>query len=696
MTQTGVISPLSRHFNPSSVAVVGASTVPEKWGHFIARHCLLGSAQRRVYLINRSGGELLGQVSYTSLDELPEVPEFVVLVVPPAACESAIDEALALGCKGFLITAGGFSETDKEGAAREQRIVEKLRAQGARMFGPNCIGLHDAAADFHAGRILYPNGSIGMVSQSGVITHDLSRYCAEHNSGFSRVINLGNQADVNLCDSIASFVGHEPTKALVVYSEDLIDGREFAAASADVVASGIPVILLTVGASEAAVDSARSHTGALVSDLAVVDSACVRAGVHRVDTVEEAFSLAQAFVVTAHLPRGDRVGILSDGGGPATLATELIANAGLSLPEFSPALRNRITQVSGARTATRNPVDLAGEADQDIAVYQKVANEMLSSGEIDALFFTGCLGYYANHVEAYAPIEREVANQIVTTAAQTAAPVIVHSLYPVSETCDIFRQCGAPVFRDQIPAVRALRAMVNHATGADPQHPPSLGETTNGSSLSADYWAARQALIKQGLIFPAGVLLENDENLDRVISDVGTPLVVKAVGLEHKSDAGGVVFGIADAVALRDQFRCLTKSFPDSPISVERQLPVAEGVELLLGVKVDPRFGPVATVGLGGIYTEIFQRVAVALLPLTTDDAIELINSLPGADILSGARGRPSLDVHAAARALVALGDFATGYRESIKSIEINPLLVLEEGAWALDVLVELQSVEGA
>ena len=334
-----------------------------------------------------------------------------------------------------MIVAGGFSETDELGKEREERIATLIQSHGARLFGPNCIGLHDASANFHPGRILYPNGPIGLVSQSGIIAHDLSRYCAQYDTGFSRVINLGNQADVDLNDGITSFIGHEPTRALIVYCEDLIDGRQFVRSAADVIGSGIPVILLTIGESTAASNSAKSHTGALVSDIAVVDAACSAAGIHRVHTIDEAFYLAHSFSVICHQPQGQRVGILSDGGGLATLAAETLSRAGLHIPEFSDQLKAKITSVSGQRTTTSNPVDLAGEADQDISIYAAVADTLLRSGKIDCLFFSGCLGYYANHIEAFAEQERQVARDMVQSAQSAGCPAFIHSLYPVSDTC---------------------------------------------------------------------------------------------------------------------------------------------------------------------------------------------------------------------------------------------------------------------
>ena len=679
--------PLSALFDPASIAVVGASANPVKWGYHMARHTLLGAEQRRCYLVNPSGGEILGQPTYPSLDALPETPEFVVLAVPATACEAVIEQALAMGSRGFLIAAGGFGETDAAGAELESRILSRIHDAGARLFGPNCIGLHDAASAFHAGRILYPCGPIGVVSQSGVVVHDLSRYCAADDTGFSRVINLGNQGDVNLCESVASFAGHAETKALIVYCEDLLDGREFMRSAAAVIDSGIPLILLTVGASEVAAASARSHTGALVSDMAVVDAACAMVGAQRVTTIQQAYHLAYAHATCARKPRGARIGLLSDGGGLATVSAEILSLQGLDLPRLSDPLRERLRAVSGARTITGNPVDLAGEADQDVSIYASTAHEILHSGEVDALFFSSCLGFYTYNADGMADSERETAHRLVKSVETSGIPAFMHTLYPASDTGDILRRGGLPVYRDMAAAAESLAGLVQFGQRPQSSLPDTLPAPA-ATLLPETYWPLRETLADQGIPFTPGRRVEQAQSLEAAADDLGFPLVLKAVHLLHKSDAGGVVTGIGDLGALRETWKRMQQAFGAHNLCLEQEAPVADGVELLVGVRIDPRFGPVVSVGMGGIYTELFRQVAVGLAPMDPDRAVALIDSLPGAGLLRGARGRPPLDVDAAARVVARLGDIACAHRDQIDALEINPLLVLADGVVALDARV--------
>ena len=678
-------------FNPASLAVVGVSSKPEKWGHFIAQHALIGIEQRACYLVNTAGGEVLGQTAYTDLTQLPEVPEFVALAVPALYCEDVIDTALDMGCKAFMIVAGGFAETDKKGEALQARIVSKIKAKGARLFGPNCIGLHDADACFHVGRILYPVGNIGLVSQSGVIAHDLSRYCVDHGLGFSRVINLGNQADVGLVESVYSFVGHSSTKALILYAEDLVEGRDFIQAAQAVVQSGIPVILLTIGESQAAIRSAASHTGALVSNIRVVDAACRLAGIHRVSTTDAAFNMAVCHDMFQIKPSGQRVGILSDGGGLATLAAETLGKTGFEVPNFSPKLQQRLRLVSGSRTITQNPVDLAGEADQNLKIYSDVCREILNSGEVDTVFFSGCLGYYDTKVESFAQVEHQVARDMAEASQNSKCALVVHTLYPISKTTDLFRQGGVPVFRDMSSAAESLHA-VCASNLPDNMHKICAfpDPCANHSSLPTDYWSLRSQLSKEGISFPQAIRYTSANSPADIVDLLGFPIIVKAANLLHKSDAGGVVGNIRTEKSLQETLKFMSKKFGSHTLCIEQEAPVLQGIELFAGIKNDLKFGPVITVGFGGIHVEIFNQIAVTLAPVNLRQIKELIFSLPGSQLLHSRRDSKTFDIDGAARLILRLSEIAFDHLHNLDSIEINPILVLEDTVLALDARVIL------
>jgi acetate---CoA ligase (ADP-forming) len=669
-------------FDPRSVAVVGASDDPAKWGNWLGRGALRGEHRRPVFLVNRKGGTVLGRSAYRSLTELPEAPELVVVSVPATAFEQAVDDALAAGARALIGITAGLGERGDEAGARERELVARVRDAGAMLLGPNCLGVYDAASDLGLASNEFPPGSIGLVSQSGNLALELGILARESGLGFSRFASIGNQADVDLAELVTAFGEHPETEAIAVYAEDFRDGRAFVDAAA---AAGKPVVLLTVGASEASARAARSHTGALVSDRAVVAAAARAAGVHVVKTPHQMIDLINAQVRARPL-RGSRIAVVGDGGGHGAVACDVATAAGLELPRLSDALSEALAAQLPDTAATRNPVDLAGGGEQDFYSYARVARTLLESGEIDGVLLTGYFGGYAEYSEDFAMLEGNVARAITAAVAETGRPMVAHSMYSDSPTAQALLEGGVPVYTSieaAAGALAGLRAQPRPA-GAPPLPPAASGPIEPG------YFGSRALLEAAGIPFAPAVAVTGPEEALAAAGDLGYPVVVKAVDALHKSDAGGVIVGIPDPAALVDAVHGLIDRLAPGTISVERMAPLHEGVELIVGARTDPRFGPVAMVGLGGIHAEVFKDVAVDLAPLDPVAAERLLRSLRGAPLLAGVRGRPPLDVGAAARAAAALSQVAAA-RPDVAEIEINPLLVTPSGATALDARVILR-----
>jgi acyl-CoA synthetase (NDP forming) len=666
-------------FDPRSVAVVGASDDPAKWGNWLGRGALRGEHRRPVYLVNRNGGTVLGRGAYRSLSELPDAPELVVVSVPASAFEQTVDEALAAGARALIGITAGLGERSDEAGARERELVGRVRAAGAVLLGPNCLGVYDAASDLGLASNEFPAGSIGLASQSGNLALELGILAREAQLGFSRFASIGNQADVDLAELVAAFGEHPQTQAIAVYAEDFRDGRAFVDAAA---AAGKPVVLLTVGASEASARAARSHTGALVSDGAVVAAAARAAGVHVVKTPHQMVDLINA-LVRAHPLRGDRVAVVGDGGGHGAVACDVATAAGLELPRLSDALSDALAAHLPNTAATRNPVDLAGGGEQDFYSYAKVARTLLESGEVDGVLLTGYFGGYAEYSEDFATLEGNVARAITAAVSETGRPMVAHSMHADSPTAEALREGGVPVYTAIEAAAGALAGlrMRPPPLGAPPLPQPATGPVEPG------YFGSRALLEAAGVAFAPAVPVTGPEDALAAAGDLGYPVVVKAVDALHKSDAGGVIVGIADPAALVAAVHGLIDRLEPDVISVERMAPLHEGVELIVGARTDPRFGPVAMVGLGGIHAEVFGDVAVDLAPLDPPAAERMLRSLRGAPLLVGVRGRSPLDVAAAARAAAALSQVAAA-RPDVAEIEINPLLVTPSGATALDARV--------
>jgi acetate---CoA ligase (ADP-forming) len=658
-------------FNPASVAVVGASANPAKWGHLLARGALAGEERRRVFLVNRNGGRILGRESYPTLAELPEPPELVVVAVPAEGFEPAVDEALAVGARAIVGISAGL------GAGLERAVAERVRAAGAVLLGPNCLGVSDSTSGLMLAWSEFRPGQVGVIAQSGNLALEIALLAADAGLGISRFASLGNQADLEAVDLLEEFAQHDPTRVVVLYIEDFRDGREFARAAGE---AGKPVVLLAGGLSEAAAHAARSHTGALVSELVAVEAACRAAGIFRVSTPKELVDLAAGLEAGRFL-RGRRLAVVADGGGHGVVAAGVAAGFGFELPVLSDALQTRVAAALPPTAATRNPVDFAGGGEQDVTSFEQVTRALLGSDEVDAVLLTGYFGGYGAVSEELGRGEADAALGMANAAAESGRPLFVHTMYWQAPAAVELRRAGVPVYREVEAAVATLARLATHAESA--RRPiPALPTPERPSRAGDGYWGARELVAAAGIALAEARRVQTLEEALAAAGDVGYPVVLKALGRTHKSDGGGVILGIEDETGLRSAFAKVT---PAPECSVEHMAPM--GVELIVGVRRDARFGQITLVGVGGIYAELVCDVAVALAPIDEAEAEELFRSLRAAPLLLGARGRPPLDLAAAARAAAGLSRLAAAHPE-LDEIEVNPLLVTADGALALDARV--------
>jgi len=670
-------------FDPRSVAVVGASGDAAKWGGDLALRLSRRAGRRGLFFVNRRGGELYGRPVHASLSELPEPPELVVIATPAAAFETLLDEALALGCRAFVGIFAGLGEAGDEGLRRQRAAVRRLRGAGAVLLGPNCMGLADTAAGFHAVAYLdIPAGDVGLVSQSGAMGEELVTRARDWGCGFSRYVTLGNQADVTAADVLAGFAGDERTRVVALYVEDFVDGRELAAAAARVTASGRQVVLLAPGRSAAGARAARSHTGALVSSSAAVDALCRAGGVVRAATPRELFELAMA--LRGRPLRARRVAVVSDGGGPGGIAADALQEAGFDVPALSEAAVEAICEAVPGCIGT-NPVDFA-LATIEPDNFARAVPALCDAGEVDAVLAVGQLGYWSARFPEFphnTAAEVEAAAALAATVAEREMPLVACTVYPDAAPAAALRAAGVPVYREiasGVAALDALAAVAERPAAGIPSLPPAA------APLAAEpgYLGSRDALEAAGLRFPAARRVAGAAEAAEAAAELGFPVVLKALGLLHKSDAGGVVPGLADEAAVAAAARDMMERLRPPGLVVEAQAPVEAGIELIVGCRRDVRFGPLLLVGMGGVYAELLRDVRTALAPVTPAEALRLLGELRAAALLRGARGRPPLDVGAAAAAAADLSRFAAAHPE-VAEVEVNPLLVLPRGALALD-----------
>jgi acetate---CoA ligase (ADP-forming) len=629
--------------DPASVAVVGASDDPAKWGHWLARGALTGRDRRAVHLVNHGGGLVLSQPTVRSLSELAEAPELVVLAVPAAHVPAVVDEALAVGVRGFVGITSGIDD----------RVIGRIREAGARLLGPNCLGVFDAATSLHLAWGEFQPGSLGVVSQSGQVGLEIAGLAAESGIGVSRFVSVGNQADVTATEALLELVSHDLTTVVGVYLESF--GPGIVTAMSELRAAGKPVVLLTVGESSAAREAARSHTGALTSSLDVVDAACRRAGAVRVATPAALVDLGA--VLSSGTPRGRRVGIISDSGGQGAIAADLAVRAGLSVP-------------------TR-PIDLAGAGEQDLRNYTRWIETLARGGEVDTVVLSGYFGSYGADTPSLEADEVEVAAQICALARETGVLVTVHSMCADSAAVRKLRAGGVPVqhtIERAVAAVGHASRLGTHSQGV------ALHETAAAVPFESGYLAARELL--SFVRFPKAEAVTSAVEVKA--TTLRGPYALKADWLAHKSEHGGVRLNLTDPATAFEEMEA--RLGPGTYV-LEEMDTREHTVELIIGAKRDHSFGPVILVGAGGIHAELFKDTAIELAPVTPATARDMLARLVSAPLLSGWRGAAPVDVTALAEVIAQISATLAA-RSDLAEIELNPVRVGPDGVLAVDALI--------
>ncbi|WP_427005772.1 acetate--CoA ligase family protein [Pseudarthrobacter sp. H2] len=671
-------------FSPNAVAIIGASDDTRKYGNWIAVQALKGTIP--VHLVNRTRPTVLGLPTVPSVTAVGSPVDLAVIAVPAAGFEEAVDDALAGGAKAIVGISAGLGEAGEEGRAMQDRITAKVRAAGARMLGPNCLGVLDHTSSLKLASNEFPVGNIGVISQSGNLALELAGLLVDHGLGVSRFASLGNQADLDAADLIDAYVGHDGTAAIAVYCEDFLDGRRFARAAQRAAEAGKPVVLLTVGATDASVRNAKSHTGAMVSSGIVVEAACRAAGIEQVTSPAQMAHLLQA-LVRSRVPQGARTAVFADGGGQASVASDSAAAQGLDVVEFGAALQSAVAAELPPTAAVSNPVDVAGGGEQDIMCFQRVLGHLTTSDDVDATLMSGYFGGYGSYGPELAEREIEAARQMAVDTAAEGGTVVVQTMNWQSAAADALRDGGIPVYRGIEEAAwvlgRLARRRSEPATGI-PELPAAVAQVQD-----AGYYPSRGLLADAGIPFVAAAEVATEDELLRTAESLKYPLVLKALGDEHKSDRGGVILGIDNQVALLAAWRDVTARLAPPSCSIEEMADLSGAVELLVGVRRDPRFGPLVLVGLGGVFAEILHDVRCALGPVTSQQAKDMLLSLRGAALLTGARGRAPVDLDAAADVVARLSDLAAAHPE-INEIECNPVAATPSGAIALDARIVL------
>ena len=649
--------------DPASVAVVGASDNRSKWGYWLAAGALRGAGVRRVDLVNRRGDPVCGHTTATSLSALADPPELVALCVPAAHVPHVVEEGLALGVRGFLgITAG---------VADEHALAARIRAGGARLVGANSLGIVDTATDLRLAWGEFEPGPMAIVSQSGQLGSELAILGDRHGLGVSRFVSVGNATDVTAIELLADLAEHDATRVVAVYLENFTDGATLFDTLRALRETGKPAVLLTVGASAASTRLARSHTGSLTSSMDIVDAACRAAGVARVGTPGELIDVARALLVTRP-PRGRRVAIVGDSGGQCGVAADAAHALGLAVPPLSEDVTATLAATLPAGAAVRNPVDLAGAGEHDLSSYAATVETALR--DVDVAVLTGYFGRYVVDVPALTEQEARVAWRL--GAAARDKPVLVHTMAPRDATARALWSVGVPAYEHIEQALRAVRGLA--ASGSVTERAPLPSDVSPIETVPTGYWATRELLTGYGIRFPRGGLTS---------AGLTAPFVLKAGWLAHKSESGGVRIGLSTPDSLRAATDEMRARLGPGEYVIEEQDTRSDVVEMLIGARRDPDFGPVIVLGTGGTETELHRDLATELAPVTVATATAMLERLRCAPLLRGWRGKPAVDIAGLAE-LVHHVSVLIAVSPAIGELELNPVRVGPDGPIAVDALI--------
>jgi len=693
-------------FSPASVAVVGATDRAESVGHTVLRNLLRGY-KGRVYAVNPGRTKACGIPCYASVCALPEAVDLVLIVIPASGVPGVVAECVAAKAKSIVVISAGFKEKGPEGAALEKAIQGHLEGSTTRLIGPNCLGVMNPLIGLNAtfAEDIARPGSVAFLSQSGALLTAILDWSSGEQVGFSAIVSTGSMLDVGWGDLLSYFGEETNTKSILLYMESIGDARLFLSAAREV-SFNKPVIVIKAGRSEAASRAAASHTGAMTGSDEVYEAAFRRCGVLRVRSIAELFHMADVLAKQPR-PRGPRLTILTNAGGPGVLATDALLDGACELAQLSPESEKALSAFLPAHWSHANPIDILGDADPER--YGRALDVALSDPGSDGMLVI-------------------LAPQGMTDPAQVAERVKAHARSgkpllaswmggrSVGEGMEVLKAAGIPLFSYPDAAVRAFQSMWSYS-----ERLRALYETPYPADDPATANKRRKAVreIMERVVSSGRVLLTEVESKTvlqlyeiqtvptQLASDeeeavakaekIGYPVVLKlhSETVTHKTDVGGVQLDLANDEQVREAYRAIAdtvvaKAGAKAFLGVTVQPMIrASGYELILGSSVDPQFGPVLLFGSGGQLVEVYRDRALALPPLNTTLARRMMERTKVFTAVQGVRGRRAVNEGALEALLVRFSELVTD-QPRIREIDINPLLASGDGLLALDARIVL------
>lgn len=693
---------LSALLRPRSVAVIGASSRRGTIGAEILHNLLNAGFTGPVYPVNPTALAVQSVRAWPDVRAIPDPVDLAVVVVPQPHVLEVVDHCLEKGVRGLLVITAGFKETGPEGAALEAELTRKVRAANVRLVGPNCLGIvttdPDTRLDATFAPTFPPAGTVSVASQSGALGVAMLDYARELNIGIRDFVSIGNKADVSGNDLIA-FWGADPgTHVVLLYLESFGNPARFAEIAREV-SRNKPIVAVKSGRSQRGLLAASSHTGSLAGADAAVQAMVDDTGIVRVDTVDELFDMA-AFLAHQPIPKGRRVAILTNAGGPGILATDACEAWGLAVPDLPASVADDLRSFLPPAASVKNPVDMIASANAE--QFARATRALLACDAIDALIVL--------FVPPITTQAEQIGQAIVEGAAGSAKPVISCFMgrHGVPAALTQLQAGHIPSYAFPESAVRVLARAVRYgewrAKAPGERVVPAETDLVRAKALvdaakpDADGWLAPRdveaVLEAAGVALPAAGFAEDAGQAAMLARRMGFPVVMKLVadGVVHKTDIGGVRVGIRDESEVFNAWDEIAGRATRAGATVRGMLVqamVSGGVETIVGVSRDPSYGPLVMFGLGGVNVEVLRDVGFRLAPLSDRSARELVRGIRGFPLLDGHRGAPKADVAALEATLLRVGALAAACPR-IQELDLNPVKVLASGCVALDARIRV------
>jgi acetyltransferase len=695
---------LEAFFDPKSVAVVGASTSPEKLGFAVLDNLVNGGYGEvgKIFPINPKADEILGQKAYKTVQDVPGEIDLAVIVIPYQYVPAVLEECGKKKIPAVVVISAGFREAGMEGLEREIELVEIAKKYQIRLIGPNCLGIIDTFtpvnASFSAGTP--PRGPMAFMSQSGALGTAILDWAQAGRLGLAKFVSLGNKADVSEIDLLKAWADDKDTNVILMYSEGLPNGQEFIKVAREV-SKKKPVVAIKSGVTKSGSRAVSSHTGSLAGSEQAYQAAFQQAGVLRATDMASMFDMALALGYQPLL-KNDRIAIITNAGGPGILATDALERSGMSLARLENETIQALEKYLPDAASAANPVDVLGDARGDR--YRFALETVSQDPNVDGIMVVLT-------PQAMTEIE-DTAKAVGELAKEIDKPVLACFMgeAKVEPGIRVLREYDVPNYSFPERASLAFRAMSQYRSiqnRLDPVYErfdvdnTAVENVLNNAKKDGRYAIgdaeAWDILKAYGLSIPVSKLAKTPDDAVEIAREIGYPVVMKIASPDilHKTDVGGVKVGLETPDEVRDAFELMIyrteRYLPEANIwgcQIQEMAPQG-GMEVLIGMNRDPQFGPLVTFGLGGIYVEALKDVTFRVAPFTRLDAKAMLDEIRSKALLNGVRGKPAVDKEALIDTLLRMGQLVQEFPE-IAEFDINPLIVYPKGQGAIAIDMRL------